>query len=393
MARSKHDSSTRSTTGAILRVAVGALLIGNAGAIVAPQLALAQSAASLTPQKVLQQARQSYESRRQQLAVAQAYGSNWFPYSMSFKSSAKPGSPYYEPVAGGSGKTGGRLSLAGKAQPGDVLRISVNGGKQYALLVYAGEQTFVGETRSLFYYPFYTRLEFNVFPPRRHREHVEARLAKLKKQQGPLATLGKGVSFRYDENGWMLGRLVKSRKPKLYWKVSALQNQSYQLYRAVKPSRFEKMWAQYERSLDVTASYNPSSIVPSKPHLKNRCAIRLSHSLGLKVNQANEATYTRVLGEVVGPNQGGAGWYIRSLELAKRFRKQYGQPVVYTNGATAKAALLGKRGLVYWHRAYSDANHIDLWDGSQIGTNAFTASGIGDPFANAERVEFWQIKD
>ena len=116
--------------------------------------------------------------------------------------------------------------------------------------------------------------------------------------------------------------------------------------------------------------------------------------MNLKINRTDEATYTAATGNVVGPNKGGTGWYIRSLDLAKRFKRTYGQPVFYANAAVAKSALKGKRGLVYWHRAYTGANHIDFWDGKQIGTNAFLEPpGIGDPFASAEYVEFWEIKD
>ena len=242
----------------------------------------------------------------------------------------------------------------------------------------------------MFYYPFRTRLEFNVFPPRRHREHIEARYQKIAKEKGKLATLSKAF-FQFSPDGWLTGHM--SRKVPLYWKVSRLQNSPYQLYRPVERSQFERMWAEYGKSLWATASYNEDSIVPAKPHLKNRCAIRLSHSLGLKIDQANETTYVPATGAVVGPDQGGAGWYIRSLDLSKRFLRVYGQPVTYYNGVTAKAAMKGKRGLVYWHGAYEDANHIDFWNGTEIGTNVFALSGIGDPFTHAQRIEFWEIKD
>ncbi|MCA9175567.1 MAG: hypothetical protein KDB14_13875 [Planctomycetales bacterium] len=347
---------------------------------------------SLTPQAVLDAARQSYQTRRQQLAVAKAYAVNWFPHSTSFKGASNPGSPHYAPVPGGSGKMSDQFSLAGKAQPGDVLRLSMSKGSQYALMVYAGEQNFVGEQRSVFYYPFRTRLEFNVFPPRRHREHIEARLASIEKKEGKLATLGVGSGYEYSSDGWLTGHLLQSRKLPLYWNVSLLKSATYQLYRPVQQSRFDRMWAAYGKSLQITASFNPNSIVPAVKQLENRCAIRLSHSMGLKIRQQDELTYTLVTGVFVGPNKGGAGWYVNSLQLSQRLRQVHGAPVRYPSGAAARVAMRGKRGVAYWHQSFPPANHIDVWNGSTTGTASF-ASWTGDPFEKATYVDFWEVKD
>ncbi len=75
--------------------------------------------------------------------------------------------------------SGKLLSLNGKAQPGDIVVFdrdrSQNTDPPF-VLVYTGEEKFGdidSRTASFFIYPYLTRLEYNTFPPRYHRQLVE----------------------------------------------------------------------------------------------------------------------------------------------------------------------------------------------------------------------------
>jgi len=65
--------------------------------------------------------------------------------------------------------TGGRLSLKGIAEPGDIVRLTRKSEKYpHLLLIYMGEQRFshVSWKASFFVYPYTRRVEYNTWPPR-----------------------------------------------------------------------------------------------------------------------------------------------------------------------------------------------------------------------------------
>jgi len=70
------------------------------------------------------------------------------------------------------------FSVAGKASPGDVLRVKwTDGGQERSsLLVYVGEETFPEGTQkhSFFIYPYRTQLEYNTIPARRHEAYMKS---------------------------------------------------------------------------------------------------------------------------------------------------------------------------------------------------------------------------
>jgi hypothetical protein len=127
------------------------------------------------------------------------------------------------------------LSVAGKVEPGDVLRIRwTAGGEKSGMLVYVGEETFPGgkQKHSFFIYPYRTQLEYNTIPARKHE-------AYMKSAEG-VSQLG--WKILYASSDWDDKRQTSWLKPGIFGRETRLPTSmlngtgSYTVYRGLDES-------------------------------------------------------------------------------------------------------------------------------------------------------------
>lgn len=156
---------------------------------------------------------------------------------------------------------------------------------------------------------------------------------------------------------------------------------------------FEPLWDYYQTTYKVAEGFALN---------ENRCAIRLSLTLGFEP-RANEASLRDLkLIRKINPERGSIAeladaeiakrYYIRAQELANRIRDEWGEPAIIKT-RDARKLIAGKKGIVLIQDAYGEPDdrghrtidHIDVWNGSRIGSDVYPN------FAEAPQVWFWQI--
>lgn len=162
---------------------------------------------------------------------------------------------------------------------------------------------------------------------------------------------------------------------------------------------------------------------------ENRCAIRLSMTLGLSPIPAkgdesleNIGTglrrqiykqlrkwgrelwkgkelemYIPVREEVKDADLGGQ-FYIKSAQLANRLRDEWGAPHYAQGEEAVKKLLLDKRGVVFFEGGFGwrgNSNHIDLWNGRQWASYDPQEGGTDFKLASERAVSvwFWEITE
>lgn len=116
----------------------------------------------------------------------------------------------------------------------------------------------------------------------------------------------------------------------------------------------------------------------------NQCAIRMSIALNAEMTlKVNKDTYSE-------PKC--AHGHARGAEsLANWLYRKIARPTIYTKGATAKAAVATKTGIIFFKDCFTRAgetravgDHIDVW-------NKGFARTYDDPDNKAKQVWFWEL--
>lgn len=161
---------------------------------------------------------------------------------------------------------------------------------------------------------------------------------------------------------------------------------------------FQPLWDFYQYNRDVAKGLAPE---------QNRCAIVMSMTLGLEPRPGEKTLRELGSGEglssifaeirnkmvipAVAKSEIAKRYYVQAQELANRLEREWGKPSVI-DGAKAREFISGKKGVIFLQNAYPRArgrtgDHIDVWNGSRIGSDSTT------PFENAEKVWLWEIRD
>lgn len=160
---------------------------------------------------------------------------------------------------------------------------------------------------------------------------------------------------------------------------------------------FRQLWDFYKYNRPVGLGLVPE---------ENRCAIQLSMTLGLEpkageaslASMGNKALTKSLEGPLktmlvarVKDTQIASRYYISAQQLANRLVNEFGPPR-YLDGKQARAAIAGRRGIVFLQNAYlrprgRTGDHIDLWDRDRI-----AATATSTPFERAGKVLFWELQ-
>lgn len=168
---------------------------------------------------------------------------------------------------------------------------------------------------------------------------------------------------------------------------------------------FEPLWRVHDYSRDIAKGLASD---------ENRCAIRLSMTLGLipikgeaSLNDiGNETSLKEILKHIKGTHVKeevkdadlGKRYYIKSSELARRLKEEWkSSKPLYAQGKDAvEKILLNKKGVVFFDGGFGfdgKSNHIDLWDGKQWAS--YDPQQGGTDFEQASKraisVWFWEI--
>lgn len=209
---------------------------------IAVVLALATDAARAQGNsEVLNAALDSYRTRAGALSYQSARSEDWFPGAVALRTNPTT-APFREVQAETGMPESGMLSVADVAQPGDVISISFETSRGPATLemVYVGEETFPDRTPqaySFFIYPFRSRLEYNTFPPRRHREYL-SRVDEI--TSFSLAVLYDFVPDAERDVEWYSGRAFSFSQPRLLIETPNLRAGRYRISRAATLLAFDR---------------------------------------------------------------------------------------------------------------------------------------------------------
>jgi hypothetical protein len=137
---------------------------------------------------------------------------------------------------------------------------------------------------------------------------------------------------------------------------------------------FDGLWSSY-----------PTTNTPCDGNWDNQCAIRMSVTLnGEGSITVSSKTYSE-------PKC--AHGHARGAESLANWlwKRHLGRPTIYTSGATAKSALVDKRGIIFFKDCFTRAgsndqsgDHIDLWRRGSTKT-------YDDPSNKSKQVWFWEI--
>jgi hypothetical protein len=137
---------------------------------------------------------------------------------------------------------------------------------------------------------------------------------------------------------------------------------------------FAGLWSNY-----------PASNTPCDGPWDNQCAIRLSITLNSEGTvTVSKSTYTepRCAHDHARGAESLANWL---------WRKHLGRPTIYADGATAKAAIVDKKGIIFFKDCFTRAgstdqtgDHIDLW-------NRGSTKTYNDPNNKSKQVWFWEL--
>ncbi|EDQ89261.1 uncharacterized protein MONBRDRAFT_37110 [Monosiga brevicollis MX1] len=138
---------------------------------------------------------------------------------------------------------------------------------------------------------------------------------------------------------------------------------------------FDKMWQDPVTAMDHASigEYLGGDLIGQA----NYCAIRLSHGLmasGHKITQPSDFR-----------DREGNKYIIRVATMQSYLSKVLGTP----KEVTSKQAIAGRRGIVLFTIAYSDATgHVTLWNGSDLRHPAGT---VDEQFRKSTKTFFWQL--
>ena len=186
-----------------------------------------------------------------------------------------------------------------------------------------------------------------------------------------------------------------------------------------KRPQFEYLWRVHHLNKTIAKNLAPE---------ENRCAIRLSLTLGLAPSCCDESLgdistslsttifgqlkkwgkeiwegkdleqYIPVLKEVKDSSGLSKRLYIKSLQLANRLREEWGAPLRAKGKEDIKNLLLEKHGIVFFMGGFGvdgNSNHIDLWNGKTWAS--YDPQGVGTDFElaseRAKCVWFWEITE
>lgn len=212
----------------MLKLFLAAVLVFGAAAE-----AFAQPSDDDTSEDVLAAATQSYSSRRSALSHRNAANESWFPHSQSVTNTTEWAKHFDElaPIGDKRIAAGSFLTMADQAKPGDVVRLRFQrGDSNYVLaLVYVGEEKFpdIDRSYSFFVYPFRAAMEYNTFPPRKHKAWLERVDRKSR------FTLSAFYEFQRDEKRgveWQVKTLLPFKPNKAIARTAA-RDGTYRIYR------------------------------------------------------------------------------------------------------------------------------------------------------------------
>ena len=338
-----------------------------------------------------------------------------------------------------------------RPMPGDVVKIA--GETQDILAVWWGDRSFPswkGKKKvSFFFYtyePYKNRfanvnaISFNSYPPRITR-NLYARLYKPFLEKLPK----NDVRRKLKPNNKLFGPgkgycsiPFKSAYAKFYMPVSPNwynSAKSFAIYRRRAESEFERLWKIYDTELEN--NWKRSNLVNGKPYRShvNNCAIVLSPTLNQSkldwIKNSASRNYQHWSVRLTANStllRMGSGFFQRAEELAISLAeektpdyivlvKEKNKPsaMVYSDKAIAQRYFsytsvqkisfaefkkLQLTGIAYFHRPYSDADHIDLWDGRKSQgqrvairrkvDGAFLDS-YNTPVEPSQYILFWQV--
>lgn len=161
---------------------------------------------------------------------------------------------------------------------------------------------------------------------------------------------------------------------------------------------FDFMWRSHQENRKTAEMVNPEG---------NRCAYVLG--LTLKVTfkprpDRNELSFR----EISQPPKGIRGqpflakFYVKAEQFADRLREEWGEPDLNMIGINALDVISGKQGVIFVQNAWSTGltkallgirtvDHVDLWNGTTMGSYPNNHEYSRDAITRADKVYLWLV--
>jgi hypothetical protein len=157
----------------------------------------------------------------------------------------------------------------------------------------------------------------------------------------------------------------------MYWRRNSVEK-NLEDHMKGRPANFARLWVKYQKERVHAVTLDPPA---------DRCALVLSLTLDVRPHQdTKSASFEQLSLDETKPKrrQGGGNYYVRASELAGRLANEWGKPDVVGRGTWVFNHIEGRTGVLFIHKSLRYAeirhlhpklgDHIDLWDGSMMGS-------------------------